>query len=314
MSTEGKKRKHVASEEAPPRSEDGLRAVLLAAYTAPLSEEHLRAKPLQVFSIAVLEGMQKAMLQRVMTSAEAGEAAEKALEKHLKRHYGDDEPRGVRVLLDVIAAEKSGSSSMETYFGVDGPPQVVMGDIVSLQHKLEDEGTDGCVFKILRRLNAFLQAYPFLRGKNMDESKELLKQAIEERIKQLLAKRLVLASHRQGAHKELDEALDGLRGQKKDLEREKRQIREKIEEKTLSVDKLQSQMEEAMSALTEGLPADGGDTGERGTMLRHLETMKFASRQALDEMIKMDKREFAVLDEQITALDTVLYFFFLGVY
>ena len=55
MSTEGKKRKHVASEEAPPRSEDGLRAVLLAAYTAPLSEEHLRAKPLQVFSIAVLE-------------------------------------------------------------------------------------------------------------------------------------------------------------------------------------------------------------------------------------------------------------------
>jgi hypothetical protein len=214
------------------------------------------------------------------------------------------------MLRQIITAEKGDNKSMESLLGFvekEEDQQIVFGEKLGVVSKTSAMGkTDGCIFKILRKINYFMQEHPFLSGKTAEESKANLKKVMEEKLKFMLGRRVLCMTNNKGMQSKLVEEMEEMKARKKALEKEKRGIRDKIENKSAEMDKLQTKMDETISLLTQNLPEDGGEGGERGHMLNHLATMKRASNMALEEMVAIDKKEFGVLEQKIEAMEEQL--------
>ena len=313
---EVKKRKRVSEEPAAQEKNTEaqvskkLYAMLMKSYLAPLSDENLKGKAMQIYSIAVLEGMQMMMLEKPMGTLEASELAEEAVFGHMESlykeaHYKD----GCYMLRQIIACEKS-NRPMESLLGfveTENEQPIILGEKLGIVCKTSIlNKTGGCIFKILRKINCFMQEHSFMSGKTAEESKVLLKRMTDDKIKFMLGRRVVCMTTNKGAQSKMGEEMDELKASKRAMEKEKRGIRDKIEAKSVEMDKLHTKMDETIAMLTQSLPEDGGEGGERTHMLNYLATMKRASNMALDEMVAVDKKEFGMLEQRLEEIEQAI--------
>jgi hypothetical protein len=268
-----------------------VRTSMMKSYVSPLAEEDMRGKTIQIYSVGILESMQKMMLSGTITE-EAAAIAERSVFEYIDGATTIENGPGFQVLKDIIVAEKGQTQSMEEMFGIEREKEIVG---VSMIPKTSYQKSDGCMFKILRKVALFLQDNACLKGKTVDDSRAALQKLTEDKTRAIAAKRLCL-------HQKREQVTD-LMTKKNRLEKEKKEIDDRMETKALETGKLQEMMETTVGRLSEQLPTDGGDSGERGNMLGYLESMKQAAKKALDEMMKIDKKELAIISQTIKETD-----------
>ena len=162
--------------DAPPNPIVGM---LRECYGAPLVDEHVSGRSAQVLAHSIMEQMHKSLVshfQRGTSIASLDESARKAVDDRIKELLlpVTEEPMagGLRMLQQAISAEMAGT--LERDYAMQ--KQMVAGVPIGEDLRVADATTDGCMFKVLRKLLciAQLQKGSTLRTRKKEDTKNAL--------------------------------------------------------------------------------------------------------------------------------------------
>ena len=280
--------------------------LMTSAHVGPVLDENMNATCVQIFSIALLENMQKAVSNCPWQYSENGgnervegsTRALAALERRINELDSEATHEGFRVLKGILTAERSGVT-MEAHLGF--VPHAIMGQSVGcVSMSTSKVLTNNCLFLILRKVNALLlmQEVGFMRGKDSKEAMEWLEKAKHESKMAVLLKRSAMVGKSANRKKEIAQALEELKAEKKRLDLQRKNVQQSMDEKAMAMEKLKDKIEQTWGMLTSGRQEEDVDQ----TMLELMQTMKQNSEQALREATDMQKKELRQVEERLAAL------------